>query len=620
MLITIIILVLAVIFFIIGKVRSDIVALCALILLMVFNILSPAKALSGFSNSIVIVMVGLFIVGGGIFQTGLASMIGGKIMALAGNSELKLFILVMLAAAGIGAFVSNTGTVAITLPIVVSMAAGSGINSRRILTPLAFASSMGGTLTLIGTPPNLVIHETLIEKGREGLSFFSFLPVGLICVVIGIAALIPLSKLFLSDNSEKEKGKGKKKGKTLKRLANEYQLSDNLYRARVKATSNFANKQIGELDITQKYNINILEIRRRPLNKKPFAKTVNQIISGPATIIEDNDILYVMGTFEDVKVFVEENRPEWVDTRETEDSAPTFSGKLRLDDIGIAEVVVMSDSMLVNTKVRNAGFREKYSINILGIQRGKKYILQNLKEEKIHAGDALLVQGTWSNITRLNDEHEDRVVVGQPLSEASKVTLDHKAPLAALIMVAIIVCMVFNIIPAVAVVLLAAVLMILTRCLRSVEAAYRTINWESIILIGAMLPMSIALEETGVSGAIAKVIVDWLGSIGPTAILAGIYFATSLLTLFISNTATAVLFAPIAFKAAVDFGVSPLPFLFAVAVAASMCFASPFSTPPNALVMSAGRYSFMDYVKVGGPLQIIYGLVMISVLPLLFPF
>ena len=162
--------------------------------------------------------------------------------------------------------------------------------------------------------------------------------------------------------------------------------------------------------------------------------------------------------------------------------------------------------------------------------------------------------------------------------------------------------------------------MVLTGCFRNVEAAYKTINWETIVLFAAMLPMSLALEKTGVSGLISGTLVSWLGDFGPVALLAGIYFTASLMTMFISNTVTAVLMAPIALQSAMQIGVSPVPFLFAVTVAASMCFASPFSTPPNALVMPAGQYTFMDYVKVGLPLQIIMGIVMIIVLPLLFPF
>ena len=291
-------------------------------------------------------------------------------------------------------------------------------------------------------------------------------------------------------------------------------------------------------------------------------------------------------------------------------------------EIGIAEVLLMPNSQVINRAVKDSGFREKYNINILGIQRGGKYLLQDLKDEKMYSGDALLVQGTWKDIARLNEVQSEWVVVGQPLAEAAKVTLDHKAPIAATIMILMIIAMVFDFIPVapVAAVIVAALLMVLTGCLRNVEDAYKTINWESIVLIAAMLPMSLALEKTGASAMISSGLVSYLGDFGPIILLAGIYFTTSLLTMFISNTATAVLLAPIALKAALDIGVSPYPFLFAVTVAASMCFASPFSTPPNALVMSAGKYTFMDYVKVGLPLQVIMGIVMVLVLPLLFPF
>ena len=248
--------------------------------------------------------------------------------------------------------------------------------------------------------------------------------------------------------------------------------------------------------------------------------------------------------------------------------------------------------------------------------------MDDLANVRLNGGDVLLVQGTWNNISRLSNEEENWVVLGQPLEEAAKVTLDYKAPLAAVIMLLMIVMMVFDFIPVqpVTAVMIAAVLMVLTGCFRNVEAAYKTINWESVVLIAAMLPMSLALEKTGASTYISDSLVSGLGDYGPFALMAGIYFTTSLLTMFISNTATAVLLAPIALQSAIQMGISPVPFLFAVAVGASMCFASPFSTPPNALVMPAGQYKFMDYVKVGLPLQIIMGIVMVFVLPLLFPF
>ena len=621
MITTLIILALSAVFFVNGKLRSDLVALCALVLLIVFNILTPEEALSGFSNPIVIMMVGLFVVGGAIFKTGLAKMISSKILRLAGKSELKLFILIMMVTAFIGAFVSNTGTVALMLPIVVSMAASANISPGRFLMPLAFASSMGGMATLIGTPPNLVVDEVLSNAGFTDLSFFSFTPIGVICVLIGLVVLIPLSKFFLV---KKEDGKDTKTttGHSPKELAKKYQLSDNLYRIQIRPGSRIGGKKLQELNITQAYNLSILEIRRQSSSQGRFLKTVDQSLAGPHTELQENDILYVFGTFEKVNQFAKEQNLELTDTHVSEYVEGAEVEKLSVREIGIAEVLLMPDSKLINKVVKDSGFRDKYSVNILGIQRKGEYILNDIKDIKMHAGDILLIQGTWDSIARMSQKQSQWVVLGQPLEEASKVTLDYKAPVAALIMVLMIAAMVFDFIPIppVAAVIIAGILMVLTGCFRNVEEAYKTINWESVVLIAAMLPMSLALEKTGASNLISEKLVSGLGDYGPLVLMAGIYFTTSLLTMFISNTATAVLVAPIALQSAIAINVSPYPFLLAVTVGASMCFASPFSTPPNALVMSAGKYTFMDYVKVGLPLQIVMGIVMVFILPLLFPF
>lgn len=619
MITTLIILALSAVFFVNGKVRSDLVALCALVLLMVFNILTPAEALSGFSNSVVIMMVGLFVVGGAIFKTGLAKMIGSKILQLAGTSEIKLFILIMLVTAFIGAFVSNTGTVALMLPIVVSMAMNANINPGRFLMPLAFASSMGGMATLIGTPPNLVVQEALSNAGYNDLSFFSFTPIGIVCITVGIIILIPLSKWFLTKKDENKKTDASS-GRSPQELATKYSLSDNLYRVRVHKDSLVRNRKLQELNITSLYNLTILEIRRKSSSQGRFMKTVDQKLAGPDTEILEEDILYVFGDFENIDKFVKENHLDL-----TESQVSEFTGdaeKLSVREIGIAEVLLMPDSKLINRAVKDSGFRDKYSVNILGIERKNEYILSDVKDVKMHAGDILLIQGNWDDIARMSKKQSQWVVLGQPVEEASKVTLDYKAPVAAGIMVLMIAAMVFDFIPIppVAAVLIAAILMVLTGCFRNVEDAYKTINWESIVLIAAMLPMSLALEKTGASSLISEKLVGGLGNYGPLVLMAGIYFTTSLLTMFISNTATAVLVAPIALQSAIAIGVSPYPFLLAVTVGASMCFASPFSTPPNALVMSAGKYTFMDYVKVGLPLQVIMGIIMVFVLPLLFPF
>ena len=619
MLVTLIILILSAAFFVSGKVRSDIVALCALISLLVFQVLTPEEALSGFSNSVVIMMVGLFVVGGAIFQTGLAKMISSRILKLAGKSELRLFLLVMLVTSAIGAFVSNTGTVALMLPIVVSLATNAGMNPGRLLMPLAFASSMGGMMTLIGTPPNLVIQDTLVHAGFEPLSFFSFLPVGLICMLTGIVVLLPLTKWFLSKRRKKDENASS--GKSLNELVKEYGLSDNLFRLQSVSGSLLVGQTVQGLDVRRKYGLNILEVRRGEASQHRFLKTVTQKLASPDTVIQAGDVLYVTGDAKDVLRFASEFALEMMDGHTTE-TARTTGNSLDFYDIGIAEIVLMPSSNIINQRVKEAGFRDKFNVNVLGIRRKKEYILQDLGKERMHSGDVLLVQGTWQDIARLSKEDTDWVVLGQPLAEAAKVTLDYKAPVAALIMVLMVVMMVFDFIPVapVTAVMIAAMLMVLTGCFRNVEAAYKTINWETIVLFAGMLPMSLALEKTGASDYISNSLVSGLGAYGPIALMAGIYFTTSLMTMFISNTVTAVLMAPIALQSAMQIGVSPVPFLFAVTVAASMCFASPFSTPPNALVMPAGQYTFMDYVKVGLPLQIIMGLVMIFALPMLFPF
>ena len=633
MTITLIILVITVAMFIWGRVRADIVALTALAALLVLGILTPAEALAGFSSPIVIMMIGLFVVGGAIMQTGLAKLTGNKLMALSRGNETITFLLVMLVTSFIGAFVSNTGTVALMMPIIMSIAAGSGMQSSRFLMPLAFAGSLGGMLTLIGTPPNLVIDEVLTEAGYQPLAFFSFFPVGIIVIAIGIIVLMPLSKIFLSKSQGNKK---KKNAKSLDDLVDEYRLLDNLHRFIVPSSRTSAardengnqldivGKTLKELSIQKKYGVSIIEIRNEKKSRLGLVKDVNQNMAKSSSTIQVHDTLYIIGDEQKMQHFAQD-----YGLRKMKDV------KIDFYDLGLTEIVVMPTSNFVGLRIGEANLRKRFGINVLGVKRGSsssssseggrggsEYITDNLIAAKLHVGDMLLVQGEWTNLAHLTADTTNWVVLDQPEKTADKVLLDYKAPVAAAIMLLMIAMMVFDFIPVapVTAVIIAGLLTVFAGCFRNVEAAYKTINWESIVLIAAMMPMSTALEKTGASALVSQGLVDSLGAMGPTALLAGIYFTTSLMTMFISNTATAVLMAPIALVAAQQVGVSPYSFLFAVTLGASMCFASPFSTPPNALVMKAGGYTFMDYVKVGLPLQIIIGVVMTFVLPLLFEY
>ena len=633
MTITLIILVITVAMFIWGRVRADIVALTALAALLVLGILTPAEALAGFSSPIVIMMIGLFVVGGAIMQTGLAKLTGNKLMALSRGNETITFLLVMLVTSFIGAFVSNTGTVALMMPIIMSLAAGSGMQSSRFLMPLAFAGSLGGMLTLIGTPPNLVIDEVLTEAGYQPLAFFSFFPVGIIVIAIGIIVLMPLSKICLSKSQGSKK---KKNAKSLDDLVDEYRLLDNLHRYIVPSNRtsaardengepmNIVGKTLKELSIQKKYGVSIIEIRNEKKSRLGLVQDVNQNMAKSSSTIQEHDILYIIGDEQKMQRFAQD-----YGLRRMKDV------KIDFYDLGLTEIVVMPTSNFAGLRIGDANLRKRFGINVLGVKRGgsssssseggrggNEYITDNLIATKLHVGDMLLVQGEWTNLAHLTADTSNWVVLDQPEKAADKVLLDYKAPVAAAIMLLMIAMMVFDFIPVapVTAVIIAGLLTVFAGCFRNVEAAYKTINWESIVLIAAMMPMSTALEKTGASALVSQGLVDSLGAMGPTALLAGIYFTTSLMTMFISNTATAVLMAPIALVAAQQVGVSPYSFLFAVTLGASMCFASPFSTPPNALVMKAGGYTFMDYVKVGLPLQIIIGVVMMFVLPLLFEY
>ena len=633
MTITLIILVITVAMFIWGRVRADIVALTALAALLVLGILTPAEALAGFSSPIVIMMIGLFVVGGAIMQTGLAKLTGNKLMALSRGNETITFLLVMLVTSFIGAFVSNTGTVALMMPIIMSLAAGSGMQSSRFLMPLAFAGSLGGMLTLIGTPPNLVIDEVLTAAGYQPLAFFSFFPVGIIVIAIGIIVLMPLSKIFLSKSQGSRK---KKNAKSLDDLVDEYRLLDNLHRFIVPSSRTSAardengnqldivGKTLKELSIQKKYGVSIIEIRNEKKSRLGLVKDVNQNMAKSSSTIQVHDTLYIIGEEQKMQHFARD-----YGLRKMKDV------KIDFYDLGLTEIVVMPTSNFAGLRIGEANLRKRFGINVLGVKRGSsssssseggrggsEYITDNLIAAKLHVGDMLLVQGEWTNLAHLTADTTNWVVLDQPEKTADKVLLDYKAPVAAAIMLLMIAMMVFDFIPVapVTAVIIAGLLTVFAGCFRNVEAAYKTINWESIVLIAAMMPMSTALEKTGASALVSQGLVDSLGAMGPTALLAGIYFTTSLMTMFISNTATAVLMAPIALVAAQQVGVSPYSFLFAVTLGASMCFASPFSTPPNALVMKAGGYTFMDYVKVGLPLQIIIGVVMTFVLPLLFEY
>lgn len=618
MAITLIVLLITGVFLAWGRFRADVVTLLSLITLAILGILTPEEAIAGFSNPIVLMLAGLFIVSGAISQTGLAKKISTHLLQLAQDNHFKLFLLTLIVSAFFSSFMSNYGTVALLLPIVVSMTCETNMDIRRLLMPMAFAASMGGMFTLIGAPPNLIANETLTSNGFEGLGFFTVLPIGVVLLIVGIIYLWFRSPILEKNDKKRSDTECTKSPFELVR---EYQLAENLFRIKLPKQSPILHTKLKDLKITQKYNVTIVEIRSMSNTSGKFFKSEGQFFADGDTILNPDDIIYVEGSYDDAKIFAQDNNLCFMDASETEsDAKPKFKSVMKFDEIGVAEAVVLSSSRLINKQVKETAFRKRYFINILAIRRKNEYLINQIQNEKIHAGDALLIQGTWANIAELGVEETDLVIVGQPIQEANKVILEHKAGVAGFILLAMILCITFKVLSPVISILAAAILMIITGCFRNVETAYQAIRWQNVIFFAAMLPMATAMQKTGASEMISKSLVDFMGVLGPHFVMAALYIITALFTMFVSNTATVIIFAPIALQTALTLGVSPYPFVLAVATAGVMCLASPYATPPNSLIMSTGQYGYMDYVKLGLPLQLIYVVVMVFLLPLLYPF
>jgi len=602
-----------VVFFAIGKIRTDLVALCALLCLMLSGVLTPQEALAGFSNSVILTIAGMFVVGGAIVRSGLANVISGKILQVAGSNTNVLYMLTMLISALIGSLVSNTGTVAIMMPIVVSMARTIKASPSRFLMPLAFMSSMGGMLTLIGNPPNMVVNDLYVKAGYESLSLFSFFPIGMVCLSFGMLILAPVTYWYLSRRKTND-GAAFDETPSLRDLADKYQLARHMYKMTVPKGSQMVGQSLAELGLTRAFGVVIQEIRRT--RHRAFSSShKEQLVPGPETVIKPGDVLYGMGAAESLEKLAAAYGLVFAAGKEAQDD----DDKYLFESIGICELVLMSSSRLVGLTVESAGIREQFGLTILGIQRGDQYILDNFTAQTMQAGDALLVQGAWGNITKLDESSRHWVVVGRPqdyVQTGKKGAMSFVAVVIALMIAA----MALNLLPTVTAVLLAAVVLVVGRCFRNMEDVYASVNWETIVMIACLLPMATAMGKTGLID-VASARMNVIGEhYGPYVALAVVYGVTSAMNIIISFTPVTLLVAPVALRLALDLGVSPLPFMFAVATAASMCFASSFSTPSNALVVSVGRYTFMDYLKIGLPLQALLGVIMVMVLPLLFPF
>ena len=624
MLLTLAILVIAIVLFVTEWVRLDVVALGVMVALMLTGLVTTAQGLAGFANPTVISIGALFIVGGAVFQTGLAAMLGDSILRLAGGSETRLLLVLMVSIAVMSAFISSTGVVALMLPAIVSLAASLKVNTSKLLIPLAYSALLGGALTLIGTPPNLLASETLRAAGYAPFDFFSFTPLGVVLLAAGVLFMLTIGRRLLPDRKPEQTFQ---KASTPGELFTLYRLPDNLFRLRVQDQSPLIGKKLGECGLRDQFGVNIISLRHAtPSNGRPLPLTLPLPLlplqdhdedlyhPTPETVFQADDLLLVQGSADAVSKAAGYWKLAIIA------AAPVVEDDVITNEVGIAEVLIRPRSTLIDRTLSEVRFGSTYRLTVLDIRRPGADGPLSLKDVRLKFGDMLLVQGEWKDIFALKRQRQDFIVMGEREAiEIGAFTRHERAPVALAILIAMVVVVALNILELAPAALLAGLGMVLTGCLK-MDEAYDAIDWKSLVLIAGMLPMSTALVNVGLVDAVARGFTDTLGAYGPLAVLAGLFLLTVLFTQMLSNTATTVLIAPIALAAAQNLGVDAHAMVMGVAVAASMAFATPIASPVNTLVMTAGHYRFTDYTRVGLAMIVLTFALSVLVLPLLFPF
>jgi di/tricarboxylate transporter len=624
------ILAVAIVLFIWGRIRSDLVALLSVLALFLSGTISIDQALSGFSDSTVIMIAALFVVGEGLSRTGVTAWLGERILQLAGSNKVRLLVVLMAGTALLSAFISNTGTVATLLPAVVSAAWRIGSVPSKFLIPLAFSANTGGLLTLTGTPPNIVVADTLANAGYEPFSYFEYAFIGLPLLLSAVLFMVFWGRRLLPRRKAEEKPA--ELVEEVGQLADTFALTEELYRLRVRYSSRLIGQTLEQAALGHDYGVTVLRVDPAHLrgaqqddeHEPVLSSAIERIerlqereanVPSAGTVIHSQDILLVKGRGESLYSMMADFN---LGVLPIEDDDQGLSEALLSSEIGIAEVLLTPRSIYIGRTVTQSHFAEKFGVQVLGIRRGNQSLAY--AGETMTFGDALLVRGRWADIERLQNEKRNFVVVGSPEVISRQVTdLTPRAVVAVLALLGMIAMMVSGLVPTVMATLIAAVVMLLAGCL-SMSQAYRAISWHSVILIAAMIPMSIALEVTGGAEFLAEALVNSFGSIGPIALMTAVFVLTTAFSQVINNTATAVLVAPIVLKAAIELDVSPYPLLMVVAVSASTAFLTPIGTTTNLMVMTPGDYHFTDYMKVGLPLLLIFLFVSLLVIPLVWPF
>lgn len=596
----------AVVLFATGKVRMDAIALMVIVAFVLSGTLTLNEAFSGFSDPNVILIAALFIIGDGLVRTGVATKMGAWLVSVAGNSETKMLIYLMLTVAGLGAFMSSTGVVAIFIPVVLSVSARMNTSPSRLMMPLSFAGLISGMMTLVATPPNLVVNSELLREGLHGFSFFSVTPIGLVVLILGIVYMLAMRFMLKTDNGDSARD-GRKRS-TFRDLIREYHLTGRARRLAIRPGSPMIGQRLDDLKLRERYCANVIGVERW----RRFCRVIVNVNGVSEFRARDVLLIDMSASDVDLRQFCGEQMLEPMVLR-----GEYFADQAL--DVGMAEVALIPDSEMMGKTVREIAFRTRFGLNIVGMKRDGKAMDGSVVDEPLQLGDILLVVGNWRQIALLAKRGRDFVVLNMPVEVDDASPAHSQAPHAIFCLVLMVALMLTDEIPNPIAAIIACLLMGKFRCINA-ESAYKAIHWPSIILIVGMMPFALALQKTGGVDLVVKGLMDVAGGEGPYLMLGCLFMMCAAIGLFISNTATAVLMAPIALAAAKSMGVSPYPFAMVVAMAASAAFMTPVSSPVNTLVLGPGKYSFSDFVKIGVPFTILVMVVCVLLIPVLFPF
>ncbi|AFZ49285.1 SLC13 family permease [Dactylococcopsis salina] len=581
---TLCILILALISFALEWFPVDFTALLVAILLMVFGIVTPEEGVSGFSNPATITVMAMFILSAGISRTGAIQIVGDWLLKWGGNTSQQQTFVMSGFVGSITAVINNTAVVAIFLPIIEEWCKTQKIPVSRMLMPLSFATILGGTITLIGTSTNLLASSISEQLGYGTFSLFQFTEAGIIKFGIGIIYLTFASSWLLPNRNPTNNGNSYEQS---------YQLKDYVSELVISPRSNLIKQTLRSSEIQRKFDIDVLEIIRDGIHfSQPLADKV----------LKAGDILLVRGTKEEILKIRDEKGLDILPAIKFKDD--NVASQLTDNEEGIAEILILSNSRLVGSNLKDLRFRQRYNATVLAIRRGEEVLRDRLGQVPLRFGDLLLVQGPRESLSGFQTTRE-LLVIEQGNREGLRL---EKASIAVAIVFGVIISAALDLMPILVSALVGVVLMVLTGCLKPGEI-YGAIRWDVIFLLAGLIPMGIAMEKSGATTWLADKIIIVGNNFSGFWVLIFFYFVTTILTEILSNNASVILMIPIAVKVAEALTINPFAIMFTVTFAASNSFMTPIGYQTNTMVYSPGGYRFRDFTRFGAPLSLIQGII-----------